>query len=73
MQVDTADGRRLEHVVDDNWGSLANPMTPDQVQTKFRDNAGLALGEERITRIIVDSQNLEAATDVSAMIALCST
>ncbi|MEE8302903.1 MAG: MmgE/PrpD family protein [Candidatus Tectomicrobia bacterium] len=73
VQVDTADGRRLEHVVDDNWGSLANPMTPDQVQTKFRDNAGLALGEERITRIIGDSQNLEAATDVSAMIALCST
>lgn len=71
VQVDTTDGRRLECVVDNNWGSLTNPMTPDQVQNKFRENAGLRLNEERITNIIEDSQDLELATDVSVIIGLC--
>ncbi len=71
VQVETTDGRRLERVVDDNWGSLANPMTPDQVQTKFRENAGLALREERINGIIEGAQTFEALDDVSAIIGLC--
>ncbi len=71
VQVDTTDGRRLERVVDDNWGSLANPMTPDQVRTKFRENAGLALEEARLTAIIEGALDLDALHDVGAMIGLC--
>ncbi len=71
VQVETTDGRRLERVVDDNWGSLANPMTPDQVQTKFRENAELALREERITSIMEGSRNFEALHDVGALIGFC--
>lgn len=71
VQVDTTDGRHLERVVDDNWGSLANPMTPAQVQTKFRDNAGLALDGVRIPNIMEGALNLDAAHDVSALIGLC--
>lgn len=71
VQVDTTDGRRLERVVDDNWGSLANPMTPDQVQTKFRDNAGLALEKARIPNIIEGALHLDTSHDVSALIGLC--
>lgn len=71
VQVDTTDGRRLECVIDDNWGSLANPMTPEQIQGKFYKNAGLALDQERIARLLDASQNLEAADDISALIGLC--
>ncbi len=43
VQVDTHDGRRMERVVEDSWGSEVNPMTPDQVRDKFRVNAALVL------------------------------
>ena len=71
VQVDTTDGRRLERVVDNNWGSLSNPMTPDQVQTKFRENAGLRLNEAQMARLIEETQHVEVLTDISAMIGLC--
>lgn len=71
VQVDTTDGRRLERVIDDNWGSLANPMTPEQVQAKFRANAGLTLGPEQMARLAEAAQTLEASEDVSALIGLC--
>ena len=71
MQVDTTDGRRLERVVDDNWGSIANPMTPEQVQTKFRDNAALALAEQRLDVIIDRALHLDALHDVGDLIGLC--
>jgi 2-methylcitrate dehydratase PrpD len=73
VQVDTTDGRRLERVVDDNWGSLANPMTPAQVQIKFRENAGLALESRRITPIIESALHLDALPDVGVLIGLCCT
>ena len=71
VQVDTTDGRRLERVVDDNWGSIANPMTPEQVQTKFRDNAALALAEQRLDAIIDRALHLDALHDVGDLIGLC--
>lgn len=71
VQVETTDGRHLERVVDDNWGSLANPMTPDQVQIKFRENAGLALEASRLNAIIEGTQALDTLHDVGALIGLC--
>jgi len=65
VQVDTTDGQRLERVIDDNRGSLANPMTPEQVQTKFRENAGLALGEARIDAIM-ESAEISTSLIISA-------
>jgi 2-methylcitrate dehydratase PrpD len=71
VQVETTDGRRLERVVDNNWGSLSNPMTPAQVQTKFRENAGLVLDEAQMERVIEETQRLDALTDISPIIGLC--
>jgi len=71
VQVDTVDGRRLERVVDDNWGSAANPMTPDQVRTKFRENAVLAMKEKRVEEIVEAAGNFETAGDVAALVGLC--
>jgi hypothetical protein len=52
-------------VIEDNRGSLANPMTPEQVQTKFRENAGLALGEARIDAIM-ESAEISTSLIISA-------
>ena len=71
VQVDTVDGRRLERVVDDNWGSAANPMTPDQVRTKFTENAGLAVTKKRAEEIVDRAGKLEKAGDVSDLVGLC--
>lgn len=71
VQVETTDGRRLERVVNDNWGSLANPMTPDQVEQKFRENALLALPEERIAAIIEMVGSLEELGEVGELMDLC--
>ena len=71
VQVDTVDGRRLERVIDDNWGSAANPMTPDQVQAKFRENAGLAVTEKRAGEIVEKAGKLEKAGDVGDLVGLC--
>ena len=43
VAVRTADVRTLEAVVEHPRGSLAAPMTIDEVRAKFRDNASLAL------------------------------
>ncbi len=72
VQVDTVDGRRLERVVDDNWGSAANPMTQDQVRTKFRENASLAVSDKRVGEIIEAVGKFETAGDVETIVGLCT-
>ncbi|MCG8544293.1 MAG: MmgE/PrpD family protein [Alphaproteobacteria bacterium] len=71
VQVDTTDGRRLERIVDDNWGSLANPMTSDQVQQKFRENADLALRTDQIEGIVTMVDRFETLDKVGKLIDLC--
>lgn len=48
VEVRTADGRTLQAVVDHPRGSLAAPMTADDVRAKFRDNASLALSSDAV-------------------------
>jgi 2-methylcitrate dehydratase PrpD len=72
VQVDTVDGRRLERVVDDNWGSAANPMTPEQVRTKFRENAALAVKDKRVGEIIETAGRFETVGDVGDVVGLCT-
>ncbi|MDH3703016.1 MAG: MmgE/PrpD family protein, partial [Alphaproteobacteria bacterium] len=67
----TVDGRRLERVVDDNWGSAANPMTPDQVRTKFRENAVLAVTEKRVEEIVDAAGKFETAGDAGDIVGSC--
>jgi 2-methylcitrate dehydratase PrpD len=71
VKVETTDGRRLERVVDDNWGSSANPMTPDQVRLKFRENAALSLPTAQAEAIVERAGKLEDLPDVTGLIDLC--
>ena len=72
VQVETTDGRRLEQVVDDNWGSEANPMTSDQVRQKFLENATLAIPDSRAGEIVEAVSGMEELSDVGSIVRLCS-
>jgi 2-methylcitrate dehydratase PrpD len=71
VQVETTDGRRLERVVEHNWGSEANPMTPDQVQQKFRDNAAIVLKPDDVDALVMLTADLEMQNEVSELLSHC--
>ncbi len=71
IQVETTDGRTLERVVDDNWGSESNPMTPDQVRQKFRENAALVLSDDKVDTLIGTTASLETLTNVTQIVSNC--
>ena len=69
--VEMKDGRRLEWVQEHNHGSLADPMTPAEIGTKFADNAARALPPERLPRIVEAVDALDGAPGVGGLIDLC--
>lgn len=71
VRVETMDGRKLERIVTDNWGSEYNPMTPDQVRRKFRENAVLVLETARVERLLESVEQIEGLPDVGVIIADC--
>ena len=71
VQVETIDGRELDCVVTDNWGSKHNPMTPEQIRDKFRDNAGLVLSETKVAAITEQVALIDALTDVGGLVETC--
>jgi len=71
VQVETTDGRNLECIVTDNWGSAYNPMTPDQVRSKFRENAALAISKAAIDTLVERVEALEGVDDIGEDVALC--
>lgn len=69
--VETTDGRRLEQVVENGWGSPANPLTSDQIRQKFRENARLAMPDDLIELVIAATDRLEKLHDIGKLIDLC--
>jgi hypothetical protein len=45
VRIRLRDGRTLEADLPHQRGGPENPLTPDEVRAKFRENAGLACGE----------------------------
>ena len=68
VKVKTNDGRHLERVVMDNWGSECNPMTPDQVRQKFRENAALKLDGVRVEKLLDHVGRIETIMDVGEIV-----
>jgi len=67
----TTDGRRWEHIEPVNRGSFDNPMGPDDIRTKFRENASVAVTSGRIEQIIEIVDRLESLQDVKELVSLC--
>lgn len=58
LTAELHDGRSIEERLDTNLGHPDNPLSFAQVQAKFRDNAGRALGEAGVRRVIEAVQDL---------------
>ncbi len=71
VKVDTKDGRQLERIVEDSWGSDVNPMTPRQIIEKFRDNAARVLPESNIAAIVDQVRLICDLSEVGDLVANC--
>lgn len=68
--VKTKDGRTLERIEPYNWGSRENPMTPADVEAKFRTNAGLHLDAARIEPIVETVRGIDQLASVRKLVDL---
>jgi 2-methylcitrate dehydratase PrpD len=65
------DGRRVEVRVDHAIGSLVNPLSDAQLETKFAGLVVPVLGEPRSRAITAQWRSLASLADVRALTALC--
>ena len=52
-------------------GSFDNPMGPDDIRAKFRENASMVVSSGRIEQIIEIVDRLESLQDVKELVSLC--
>jgi 2-methylcitrate dehydratase PrpD len=64
VRIRTTDGRTLEADLQYQQGGPENPMSPDEVRAKFRENASLALGDTAIGALEESVLALEEHDDV---------
>jgi 2-methylcitrate dehydratase PrpD len=67
--VRLADGTAFEADYPHQKGGPENPLTPDEVREKFRENAALALGDADVARLEEALLSLDEQDDVSAALA----
>jgi 2-methylcitrate dehydratase PrpD len=64
-------GRRVETVIENGLGSLANPMSEEEVKQKFHDNMTFAGLGANAGAAIDCTDRLDALSDIGPLIALC--
>jgi 2-methylcitrate dehydratase PrpD len=69
VRITTRDGRTLEADLPHQRGGPENPMSADEVRDKFRENASLALDDERALALEDAILTLEERDDVRAALA----
>jgi 2-methylcitrate dehydratase len=69
IEVTTTDGRRLAAETSHPKGHYRNPLTERDVEGKFRDLAGGALGGKGCDRVLAEVWNLENATTLDRLFA----
>ena len=72
VRIETTDGRVLEREYRFQRGGAEDPLSTDEVLTKFRTNAGLGLAPELVTAIERQTLGLAALHDVSYLDALAA-
>jgi len=73
LEATLKDGTVVREYVAHAKGSLENPLTKEELQMKFVDQAEGAIGWEKCKKVIEISWNLEEIDDISMPLALCST
>jgi 2-methylcitrate dehydratase PrpD len=69
VRIRLKDGRTLEAEAPYQLGGPENPMSADDVRTKFRENAGLALDEQALAALEETVLTLEEQDDVRGLLA----
>ena len=64
-------GRTVEHVQPNNWGSPQNPMSAEDVRTKFRENAARMLKPGQVEAIIDRVEAIEQTRTLQPLLELC--
>lgn len=66
--VHTKDGKTYEHLETANRGSAQNPLTPEDIFSKFRSNTEHLLSASQIERLYDRIMNLESLEDASQLL-----
>ena len=66
-----SDGRILEREEPINWGNPENPMEREDVEEKFRRNAGHALPPDGIQRINDAVMHLDELVSAAELVSAC--
>jgi len=69
IEIDMIDGRKLSRFVEASIGNLARPLSDKQLDTKFRDQAVLALPAAQLEDVLAACWRLDALDDVGAFVA----
>ena len=69
VRITTKNGRTLEADFPYQRGGPENPMTPDEVRAKFRQNAGLVLGDAEVSALEGAVLGLDERRDVRGLMA----
>jgi 2-methylcitrate dehydratase PrpD len=71
VRIRFRDGRVIERIETANRGSPQRPVSPSDVEEKFRTNAGTVLASDRIETVLDSIRNLERVTKISRLLELC--
>ena len=71
VAISTHDGRELSHFVPIQKGKYLNPMSWEELATKFRANAVTALPQGQVETLTAMIRNLENLEDVAELMRLC--
>jgi len=68
VEITTNEGQIYSHRVDFRKGDPENPLTPQELEDKFRDLASGSLSEEAIRMTMERLARLEQVEDVSTLL-----
>ncbi|MDP6482708.1 MAG: MmgE/PrpD family protein [Nitrospinota bacterium] len=71
VTVRMKDGRALTRDEPRNRGCAENPVTPGEVERKFRDNASRVLSGERVDEVLATVRRLESVAGLSELTSVC--
>jgi len=70
IEVRLADGRTVSTFIRESLGNLKRPMTNEQLEAKFRDQAGVRLSSSSIDRLIDQCWSIDRLDDVGEIVRL---
>jgi len=70
IEVDLSNGETLSFFVEQSLGNVHRPLSNEQLDDKFRDQAVLAIPAEAAEALIADCWKLEAVEDVGKLVKL---